>query len=203
MRGAIGTPRKVNARGDRCDPETLAVLGNEFADQRYSGSHSRAQKLLATLSTSIVRSSSAHVRLSSRISRADSVDSSGACPASTSPPAQPLTQRLRAGPQPSRDGLDGRPLRLLVPHVILDQANRLRPGLLIEPTRHRAILPNLGGVHETRDGSLSTVRAAHRRCSRMTPRPVTLDGLKGANCGRWSQEDGLGSRRVLNRVSQV
>lgn len=27
------------------------------------------------------------------------------------------------------------------------------PGLLVEPARHRAILPNLGGVHETRDGS--------------------------------------------------
>jgi hypothetical protein len=42
--------------------------------------------------------------------------------------------------------------------MILDQANRLRPGLLVEPPRHRAILPNVGGVHETRDDSESVNR---------------------------------------------
>ncbi|MGH3810224.1 MAG: hypothetical protein ACRDRU_27100 [Pseudonocardiaceae bacterium] len=44
--------------------------------------------------------------------------------------------------------------------MILDQTNRLRPGLLVEPARHRGILPNLGGAHETRDGS--TIEVGHR-----------------------------------------
>ena len=41
--------------------------------------------------------------------------------------------------------------------MILDQTNRLRPGLLLKPTRHRTILPIWGGAHETRDGSVSGV----------------------------------------------
>jgi len=49
------------------------VLGDEPADHRCRGSLSRTKKLVAALRISIVCSSSALRRLSSRISRADAV----------------------------------------------------------------------------------------------------------------------------------
>jgi hypothetical protein len=39
---------------DRYDPELLAVFVDEHADQRFSGSHSRAKKLVAALRISLV-----------------------------------------------------------------------------------------------------------------------------------------------------
>jgi hypothetical protein len=58
---------------DRYDPEPVAVLVDELTDQRCSGSHSRAKKLVAALGISIVYSSSRRLLCSSRISRAASV----------------------------------------------------------------------------------------------------------------------------------
>ena len=89
------TVRPVGARGDlhavhgqrpadRYDPELFAVLVDEFADQRRSGSHSRAKKLVAALSISIVYSSSWLLRRSSRSSRLFSFDTPATSPASTS-----------------------------------------------------------------------------------------------------------------------
>lgn len=58
---------------DRYDPESVAVLVDELTDQRCSGSHSLAKKLLAALGISIVYSSSRRLLCSSRISRGASV----------------------------------------------------------------------------------------------------------------------------------
>ena len=63
--GAANAVRPVGARGDlhavhgqcaadRYDPELLAMLVDELADQRCRGSHSRAKKLVAALRISIV-----------------------------------------------------------------------------------------------------------------------------------------------------
>jgi hypothetical protein len=57
----------------RHDPETTPVDVDELADQRCSGSHSRAKKADAAFRISIVRSSSPTLRFSSRTSFADSV----------------------------------------------------------------------------------------------------------------------------------
>jgi len=61
---------------DRHDPEPVPVSVDERADQRRSGSCSRAKKPAAADRISIVRSSSDTLRLSSRISFAAS-DRSG------------------------------------------------------------------------------------------------------------------------------
>jgi hypothetical protein len=39
---------------DRCDPEPVTVFVDECTDQRCSGSHSHAKKLVAALRISIV-----------------------------------------------------------------------------------------------------------------------------------------------------
>ena len=68
---------------DRCDPEPRPVLGDETADPRRGGSHSRTKKVVAAWRISIVLSSSAFFRFSSRICAADSDGTPGAAPAST------------------------------------------------------------------------------------------------------------------------
>jgi hypothetical protein len=47
----------------------------------------------------------------------------------------------------------GRPSTALRSDQLIDQTNRLRLHLSVVPAWYRAIPPNLGGVHETRDGS--------------------------------------------------
>jgi hypothetical protein len=68
---------------DRHDPEPAAVGVDKRADQRCSGSCSRAKKPVAADRISIVRSSSLTFRLSSRISFEASVVTPGAWPSST------------------------------------------------------------------------------------------------------------------------
>lgn len=67
------------------------------------------------------------------------VGTPGASPLATSALAQPLAQRLRAHPQPASYRADRRPLRVVVTGVVADQPDRLRPGVLVVPARHRAI----------------------------------------------------------------
>src|SRR6185369_11727813 len=55
--------------------------------------------------------------------------------------AHPLAQRLRVHPQPARDRLHRRPLRVVVVAVLADQSYRPGLGVLVVPDRHRAILP--------------------------------------------------------------
>jgi len=71
-------------QAERYDAEPVAVGVDELTDQRCRGSHSRAKKLVAALSISIVASSSRFLRRSSRSSRAVSVGAPAASPASTS-----------------------------------------------------------------------------------------------------------------------
>lgn len=89
LRGRTSSPRVERARGDleavlgehtadRSDPEPVPVVGDEATDlsrgQRCErGSLSRTKKDVAAFKISIVCSSSAFLRLSSRISRAAAV----------------------------------------------------------------------------------------------------------------------------------
>ena len=47
-------PKRIRIMPDRYDPEPVLVFVDEVTDQRPSGSHSRAQKVVAALSISIV-----------------------------------------------------------------------------------------------------------------------------------------------------
>lgn len=64
--GARGDRRARHPQGvvDRYDPEPLLVFVDERTDQRCSGSHSRAKKIVAALRISIVASSSLVLRRS-------------------------------------------------------------------------------------------------------------------------------------------
>lgn len=159
---------------DRCDPGLLPVLGDELTDQRCSGSHSRAKKLVAALRISNVALQLGVLALELPQLPRGLARHTGRLASVHLSLAQPLAQRLGGHPQPGRDGLDRRILRLVVTLVLLNQPDRLRPGLPVEPAAHRAILPNLGGVHETRGGSQD---AAAQRLDRPrgSPHPkVTL-----------------------------
>src|SRR4026209_221591 len=70
--------------------------------------------------------------------------------------AYPLAQRLRVHPQPARDRLHRRPLRVVILTVLAHQPHRPGLGVLVVPDRHRAILPNKGSAQETGDGSPGT-----------------------------------------------
>jgi hypothetical protein len=68
--------------------------------------------------------------------------------------AQPPAQRLRAHPQPPGHRGDRRVLRRVIAGVLAHQPDRLGLRVLVVPDWHeRAILPKVGSMHETRDGS--------------------------------------------------
>src|SRR5262249_1231005 len=68
--------------------------------------------------------------------------------------ADPLAQRLRRHPQPFGYRGDRCVLRRVITSVLAHQTDRLGLRLLVVLDRHeRDILPNLGSMHETRDGS--------------------------------------------------
>jgi hypothetical protein len=67
---------------------------------------------------------------------------------------QPLTQRLRATPQPRADLPDRGPLGVIVARVIADRPDRLGLDILVVLGRYRTIfLPSEGGVHDIGDDS--------------------------------------------------
>jgi hypothetical protein len=81
--GSRGDRHVLDPQGatDRYDPDPLLVFVDELADQRPSGSHSRAKKVVAALRISIVCPSSRFLRRSSRLS---SLETPAASPASIS-----------------------------------------------------------------------------------------------------------------------
>ena len=102
----------------------------------------------------MVCASSAFFRFSSLISLADSDVTPRRPPGVDLGLRHPPAQRLGAHPQPAGARPDRSELRLVVTDMITNQQYRPSPGLRVEPACHEDILPNLEGVHQTRDGSI-------------------------------------------------
>jgi hypothetical protein len=137
---------------DRSDPEPSLVLGDEPADPRDRGSHSRAEKLVAALKISTVRSSR-RSSASSHGSHAPTRRHPSALPASI---AAWRTQRRNVSsviPNRPAHRRDRSPLRVVVLNMLGNQPDRFGLALLVVLARHRCHLPNERGVHQTRGGS--------------------------------------------------
>jgi len=106
-------PKRIRIMPDRYDPEPVLVFVDEVTDQRPSGSHSRAQKVVAALSISIVCASLRFLKRSSRSSRAVSVGPPAASPASTSAWRSHLRSVSALIPPAGRDRAHRRPRRVV------------------------------------------------------------------------------------------